>query len=76
MVGDGPLRQTLQAQVAELNLEPYVHFLGSRHDVPDLLAASDLFVLPSLWEGLAMALLEGMATGLPIVASEVSAPSR
>ncbi|MCQ3975046.1 MAG: hypothetical protein DPW09_16525 [Anaerolineae bacterium] len=72
LVGDGPLRQTLQAQVAELNLEPYVHFLGSRHDVPDLLAASDLFVLPSLWEGLAMALLEGMATGLPIVASEVS----
>jgi glycosyltransferase involved in cell wall biosynthesis len=71
-VGDGPLRETLEAQVAKLNLSQHIHFLGNRHDVPELLAASDLFVLPSLWEGLAMALLEGMAAGLPIVASEVS----
>jgi glycosyltransferase involved in cell wall biosynthesis len=55
-----------------LNLGEHIHFLGNRHDVPDLLAASDIFVLPSLWEGLSMALLEAMASGLPIVASEVS----
>jgi glycosyltransferase involved in cell wall biosynthesis len=71
-IGDGGLRQELQAQVKRLNLCDHIHFLGNRYDVPELLAASDLFVLPSLWEGLAMALLEAMATGLPIVATEVS----
>jgi glycosyltransferase involved in cell wall biosynthesis len=72
LIGDGELRQELQARVEKLNLGEHIHFLGSRHDVPILLAASDLFVLPSLWEGLSMSLLEAMATGLPIVASEVS----
>jgi glycosyltransferase involved in cell wall biosynthesis len=71
-IGDGELREELQAQVQRLNLDDHVHFLGNRSDVPELLAASDLFVLPSLWEGLPMALLEAMATGLPIVATEVS----
>jgi glycosyltransferase involved in cell wall biosynthesis len=72
VIGDGRLRQELQAQVERLKLCDHIHFLGNRHDVPGLLAASDLFVLPSLWEGLAMALLEAMAAGLPIVATEVS----
>ena len=71
-VGDGDLREELQVQVKRLNLGDHIHFLGNRSDVPELLAASDLFVLPSLWEGLPKALLEAMATGLPIVASEVS----
>ncbi len=71
-IGDGNLREQLQAQAAALNIESNVHFLGNRSDVPELLAASDIFVLPSLWEGLSMALLEGMASGLPVVASEVS----
>lgn len=71
-VGDGELRAELQAQVAAFHLDDHIHFLGNRHDVPNLLAASDIFVLPSLWEGLSMALLEAMASGLPIVASEVS----
>lgn len=72
LAGDGELRGQLETQVAEAKLGERVHFLGSRSDVADLLDASDLFVLPSLWEGLSMALLEAMATGLPIVASKVS----
>jgi len=70
--GDGPLRASLQQQVQQLGLEKHIHFLGSRKDIPDLLAASDYFVLPSLWEGLAMALIEAMATGLPVLATCVS----
>jgi glycosyltransferase involved in cell wall biosynthesis len=72
LIGDGELREELQEQTERLNLCRHVHFIGNRHDVPDLLAASDIFVLPSLWEGLSMALLEAMASRLPIVASEVS----
>jgi glycosyltransferase involved in cell wall biosynthesis len=72
ILGDGELREELQAQVVRCQLGDRVHFLGNRHDVPDLLAASDIFVLPSLWEGLSMALLEAMASGLPVVASAVS----
>jgi glycosyltransferase involved in cell wall biosynthesis len=72
LAGDGELRESLEAQVADAGLQAHVHFLGSRDDVVELLVASDLLVLPSLWEGLSMALLEAMAAGLPIVASEVS----
>jgi glycosyltransferase involved in cell wall biosynthesis len=71
-IGDGELREALQTRVEALNLGDHIHFLGNRNDVPTLLAGSDLFALPSLWEGLPMALLEAMAAGLPIVASEVS----
>jgi glycosyltransferase involved in cell wall biosynthesis len=71
-IGDGPLKRELQAQVEKVSLNTHIHFLGNRSDVPELLAASDFFALPSLWEGLSMALLEAMTTGLPIVASEVS----
>ncbi|MFP4393679.1 MAG: glycosyltransferase [Anaerolineales bacterium] len=71
-IGDGALREALKSQAAALHVDAHIHFLGSRRDVPALLAASDLFVLPSLWEGLSMALLEALATGLPVVASEVS----
>jgi len=71
-IGGGRLRGELEAQVSLLKLTDHVHFLGIRRDTPALLAAGDLFLLPSLWEGLSMALLEAMATGLPIVASAVS----
>jgi glycosyltransferase involved in cell wall biosynthesis/uncharacterized SAM-binding protein YcdF (DUF218 family) len=54
-------------------LRERVQFLGHREDVPDLLAASDLFVFPSLWEGLGGAVIEAMALGLPIVASDIPA---
>lgn len=71
-IGNGPLRAELESQVNERDLNGHIYFLGDRHDVPELLAASDLFVLPSLWEGLPMALLEAMATGLPVIATKVS----
>jgi glycosyltransferase involved in cell wall biosynthesis len=72
LVGEGELRHSLQARVRASGLATRVIFLGDRPDIPELLSASDIFVLPSLWEGLPMALLEAMATGLPVVATEVS----
>ena len=72
LVGDGPLRSRLTDDIAQLPGAARVHLAGNRRDVGDLLAASDLFVLPSLWEGLPMALLEAMATGLPAVVTDVS----
>jgi glycosyltransferase involved in cell wall biosynthesis len=71
-IGDGKLRDELQSQVQQAGLLQTIHFLGIRDDVPDLLAAVDLFVLPSLWEGLSVALLEAMAAEKPIVATAVS----
>ncbi|MCC6170077.1 MAG: glycosyltransferase [Caldilineaceae bacterium] len=75
-VGDGELRHPLESQTAACGLTEKIHFLGSRQDIPDLLAASDVFVLPSLWEGLSMALLEAMAAAKPIVATAVSGTSQ
>lgn len=71
LVGDGELRSALEAQTAQLNLQDSVIFTGTRTDVPTLLKALDLFVLPSLWEGLPNVILEAMAIGLPVVATAV-----
>ncbi|HWQ14626.1 MAG TPA: glycosyltransferase [Roseiflexaceae bacterium] len=71
-VGDGAERAALESLAASSGVGEHIHFLGSRGDVPELLASCDSFVLPSLWEGLPMALIEAMASGLPVVASEVS----
>ena len=71
-IGDGELKGALQARVEELGVSQHIHFLGIRNDVPDVLAVVDLFVLPSLWEGLSIALLEAMASGNPVVATGVS----
>ena len=71
LLGDGPLRQQLQAQVSECGLHARVHFLGFRQDIPRLLAASDLAVLPSFVEGVPAAILEAMASGLPVIATNV-----
>lgn len=72
LVGDGDLRADLEAQARRLGLDGRVHLVGARSDIPDLLAASDLFILPSRWEGLPMALLEALASRLPVIASSVS----
>jgi glycosyltransferase involved in cell wall biosynthesis len=72
LVGDGPLRAELAERIRGSGQGARVHLAGIRDDIPSLLAASDAFVLPSLWEGLPMALLEAMASGLPVVASRVA----
>lgn len=69
--GAGPLQEPLQAQIERLGLQGRVRLLGQWDSIPDLLAASDVFVLPSRWEGLPMALLEGMMAGLPVIAAQV-----
>jgi len=72
IVGDGDRRQALADQVRRLKLEPSVRLLGQREDVDDLLAASDLFVCPSVWdEALGFVNLEAMAAGLPVVATRM-----
>ncbi|HET9440603.1 MAG TPA: glycosyltransferase family 4 protein [Longimicrobiales bacterium] len=72
IVGDGPERPLLEKKMQEAGLEKRIHLLGKRTDIPDLQAAADIFVLPSLWEGLPLALLEGMFGGNAIVASNIS----
>jgi glycosyltransferase involved in cell wall biosynthesis/protein-tyrosine-phosphatase len=71
IVGGGPLRDELIALAAELGVDHACLFTGPRSDVCDLVGAMDLFVLPSLDEGIPMALLEAMALGRPVVASHV-----
>jgi len=71
VIGDGPQRGALESLAIELAIAPTVVFLGARDDVPDLLAALDLFVLPSLTEGLSLTLIECCAAGKPIVATDV-----
>jgi glycosyltransferase involved in cell wall biosynthesis len=69
--GDGPLREELQAQADSLGIEHAVRFLGVYTEIPQLLQTADVFVLPSLWEGLPVAMLEAMLAGVPVVASQV-----
>lgn len=71
LAGDGSRRAALGARCAELGLTGRVRFLGTRQDVPDLLAAADLTVLTSDWEGMPVAVLESLAAGRPVVASDV-----
>jgi glycosyltransferase involved in cell wall biosynthesis len=71
VAGDGPERGALQEQAAAAGLEERMLFLGHRTDVPDLLAACDVFVLPSLYEGLPVSVLEAMASGRPVVATRI-----
>lgn len=72
VAGDGPERSKLQALASELGIAGAVRFLGFRSDMARLLAAADVFVLSSVNEGMARVLIEALACGLPIVATEVS----
>jgi glycosyltransferase involved in cell wall biosynthesis len=71
LAGVGPLRTQLSRLVSDLGLDDMVKLVGHRSDVGDLLAAADLVVLPSLWEGLSISLLEAMAAGKPVVTTAI-----
>ena len=71
IVGEGPAEKTLRALSEQLGIGSRVVFAGMRRDIPQLLALMDIFVLPSLYEGFGIAILEAMATGKPVVASTV-----
>jgi len=70
LVGDGPLRQPMRALARTLGCEEQVVFTGIQHDVPRLMRAMDVFLFPSLSEGLGLVALEAQAAGLPVIASE------
>lgn len=70
LVGDGPLKNKIEDQVESLKLENKVKFLGSRNDVNNILQAFDIFIMPSLWEGLSIAAIEAQASGLPTLVSK------
>ncbi len=72
LVGEGEDLIALHAQVTDLGIGDNVRFLGLRLDIPDLLSSCDIFILPSLWEGLSLAMLEAMASKIPIVATTIA----
>lgn len=71
VAGEGPLLNELKAQLETMGLGDRFRFLGYRDDIPAVISALDLYVLPSLWEGFPLALLEAMAIGKPIVCTHV-----
>jgi glycosyltransferase involved in cell wall biosynthesis len=71
IVGEGPARARLESLIEQLGLSCCVRFAGSRRDIPRILPTLDVFVLPSLYEGFGIAILEAMAAGRPVVATAV-----
>lgn len=72
VVGDGELRDELRQRVDALGLSPRVHFVGARRDLGNVLAAIDVFLMPSLWEGLPLSMVLAMGAGLPVIATAVA----
>jgi len=72
LVGEGREQEALQRQAEELGVDSLIRFLGTRRDLPRLFRAMDLFVQPSLWEGLPLTLLLAMGARLPVVGTRVS----
>lgn len=70
LVGTGPLEEKIKNKVAEIELSESVHFLGNRKDMNRIFQAMDVFVFPSLFEGLGIVAIEAQAAGIPIVCSE------
>ncbi len=71
IIGSGPMEENLRSLVAQLKIDSRVSFLGVRSDIPELMKAMDVFVLPSIAEGISNTILEAMSSGLPVVASRV-----
>ena len=75
IIGQGEDEGKLKDKVTQLNLEDKVQFLGVRYDIPNLLQSMDVFVFPSVFEGLGLALIEAQASGLQTYASKDAIPS-
>ncbi len=73
-VGDGDLRGEIEATVLVEGLEENIRFAGLREDIPTMLHSMDVFVFPSIYEGLGMVLLEAQASGVPCIVSEAIQP--
>ena len=71
LIGGGSLLEKLEKEAAALDINNAIEFLGDRQDIPELLPKLDVFILPSLWEGLGIAILEAQAVGVPVLASNV-----
>jgi glycosyltransferase involved in cell wall biosynthesis len=71
IVGNGPLRQEVEARISQFGLTERLILTGIRRDIPDLIAIFDVFALSSLWEGLPRVIPQAMAHGLPVVVSAV-----
>ncbi len=71
VVGDGPLKERLIKQAANLSISQHVHFIGFRKDIPQILSVIDILVVPSLFEGLPLTILEAMHAGKTIIATRV-----
>lgn len=71
IAGEGRIEDELKKEALDLQIADHVRFIGPRMDMPELLKLFDLYVMPSLWEGLPMVLLEAMAAGCPIVSTNV-----
>lgn len=74
MVGEGPLKEEVEERIKSYKLEDSVFLLGARNDIPELLQAFDLFLLPSRFEGLGIVLIEAQASGLPCLTSKDVVP--
>lgn len=74
IVGDGISRHYLANMALEYGLRDSMQFLGNRHDVPELLSKAGIFVLPSRYEGFGISIIEAMAAGIPVVASNIDGP--
>ena len=75
LVGDGELKDQIEEEAKERKLSENVKFLGVRNDIPDLLKKSDIYVMASEWEGLSISLIEALASGIPIVATDAGSNS-
>lgn len=71
LYGEGELQEEIKKAVEDANAEDCIHFCGTTDDIYSVMHTADMFVLPSLWEGIPMTMIEAMGTGLPIIASNV-----
>jgi len=71
LIGEGKLKPTIENMTKEMNIESHIHFLGKRNDVSQIMSCCDVFLLPSLIEGLPGVILESFINKLPVIAYDV-----